>query len=301
MSTATIEADPVRAAWLEKRRDSIGSSEAAAALGMSPHEDDTPLRLYLRKIGEIEGPEENEAMWWGTEMEPLIAKRYAMEFDVKFRYEQLFLRHPEHAWMSATLDRVREDGRIVELKTIGLRSAGMLGLEGTDEVPPSWVLQVQHQMIVHGSDAADIAAVVGGQEPRFYTIHRDDRLCRLIVEREAEFWRRIQERRPPDPIPGRDGRLMAVLYPEPAGQIEASPAVQAITDRWERLGEEIREKTEERKRLHDELLRAMEHTEYALLMDGRRLKRWVVKTEDRVQPVKGSTYPQLRIVKGTSR
>ena len=52
----------------------IGASEAAAALGLSPWK--SPYSLYLEKVGEIDGPEENEHMAWGRKMEPLIAAHF---------------------------------------------------------------------------------------------------------------------------------------------------------------------------------------------------------------------------------
>lgn len=305
MSTVTVEGIKIdREAWLRERRSGIGASEIAAVLGVSPYQDDTPLNLYLHKVGLLPPKEESEAMWWGTQMEPLIARRYAERNGIRFAAEQLFLRHPEHSWMIATLDRVTEDGRVVELKTIGSRGASLLGMEGTDEVPPNWIVQTQQQLMIAEaclsdakSDAADIAAVVGGQETRFFTVRRDDRLCRQIVARGAEFWRRVEDRDPPEAIPGRDGRLLALLYPEPEGEIEASPAMQAFVDAWHDLGAEIRERKEEHERIRDELLRMMGGAEAAILMDGRRLKRSVVELPERTITMKPTTYAQLRITK----
>jgi predicted phage-related endonuclease len=63
-----------RAAWLERRRQTLGASDAAAALGLSPY--CSPLQLYLRKIGSLPEQEETEAMRWGTLLEPLLAREY---------------------------------------------------------------------------------------------------------------------------------------------------------------------------------------------------------------------------------
>lgn len=308
MTEVLIEGRPAtREEWHEKRRRGIGASEIAAVLGVSPYADDTPLNLFLRKLGRLPDKEENEAMWWGTEMEPLIARRYRMHTGCEFAHEQLFLRHPEYDWMLATIDRTTTEGRVVELKTIGHRGAGILGIDGTDEVPAGWICQVQQQLMVAEAclpgfargDEADVAAVVGGQETRFFTVRRDDRLCRQIVRRGAEFWDRVERDDPPDPVPGKDGRLMAVLYPEPAGEVEATPTIQALADAWEDLGVEVRDKDAERERLRDEILRCMRDAEVAVLMDGRRLKRTVVEGKpERTVVVKATRpYAQLRITK----
>lgn len=307
MSTVLIDGIAVdREDWLAERSKGIGASEIAAVLGISPYDDDTPLNLYLRKIGAIPPKEETEPMWWGTEMEPLIAKRYRMETGCEFIAEQLFIRHPEYPWMIATVDRITDEGRIVELKTIGQRGAGLLGLDGTDEVPAPWIIQTQQQLMVAEAnlstikgDAADIAAVVGGQETRFFTVRRDERLCRQIIARGSEFWKRVEERRPPEPKPGKDGRLLVYLYPDASGEIEATPTIQAMADAWEDLGTELGEKKREHETLRDELLRLMEMegAEYAVLMDGRRLKRIVTKLPERTQTLRPVTYSQIRVVK----
>lgn len=300
MSTITIDGKPATVEeWLAARKSGIGASEAAAVLGVSPYRNDTELSVYLRKLGLLPEVEESEAMRWGTKLEPLVAAAYVERTGCEFAAEQFFLRHPEHGHMIATLDRVTTAGKVVELKTIGARGAGMLGLDGTDETPWSWIVQVHHQLIVHGSDEADIAALVGGQEMRYFTVRRDDRLADLIVRKEAEFWRRVEERRPPEPEPGRDGRLLAYLYPEPSGEIDATPAMEALAAAWEDLGAELREKGDERDGLRDELLRAMEDAETAVLPDGRRLKRSVVggKPERTVVMRATEPYQTLRILK----
>src|SRR6185437_1023395 len=80
--------------WLAARQSGIGSSEAATACGINPY--DTPLSLYLRKIGQGEPIEETAAMRWGSRLEPVIADAYSEETGYGYQCAQLFLRHAEH-------------------------------------------------------------------------------------------------------------------------------------------------------------------------------------------------------------
>jgi putative phage-type endonuclease len=192
-----------RDAWLAERMNGIGSSEAAAAIGVNPYE--TALELYLAKLGLSDPVRETEAMRWGTRLEPVIAEAYSETTGYGFIAEQLFVRSPTHDFMTSTIDRIRDDSRIVEFKCVGYRSAHLWGEPGSDEIPPHYLVQCQHQLICTGTEELDLAALIGGNELRIYHICRDDDIAARIVEREAEFWQRVLRRPGPGPAlaPGR--------------------------------------------------------------------------------------------------
>jgi putative phage-type endonuclease len=75
MSTALKFADTKqmsREDWLKHRNKGIGGSDVSAICGLNPWR--SPLSVYLEKTGQIEAAEENEAMRWGTLLEPVVAK-----------------------------------------------------------------------------------------------------------------------------------------------------------------------------------------------------------------------------------
>jgi hypothetical protein len=72
--------DMTREQWFEERRKGIGGSDAAAVAGLSRYR--TPIQVYMEKLGLIDPPEENEAMYWGKKLEDLVAE----EFSQKERY-----------------------------------------------------------------------------------------------------------------------------------------------------------------------------------------------------------------------
>lgn len=293
--TSITESDRER--WLAERQMSIGSSEAAAAIGISPWE--TPLHLYLRKTGATPPVEETPAMRWGTLLEPVIAEEYARVTGHHFIAAQKFLRSLDRSWMTATLDRLRDDGRLVELKTVGARSASQWGDPGSDEVPVHYLIQVHHQMIVAGAEVTDVAALIAGQEMRIFTIHRDDDVAAQIVEREAEFWSRVERRDPPPVDPARDGRLMATLFPRAVGEVKLGPWGDALVEEYEFHGGEIKQHQEGRERAKVALLSAMREASSARLSDRRILTRKLVTVAEQQVTRKSYSYVDLRIRKGS--
>ena len=62
--------------WLSIRKSSIGGSEIATAIGASRWS--SQFELWAQKTGRIEkSNQSNEAMYWGTIMEPIIRDEFA--------------------------------------------------------------------------------------------------------------------------------------------------------------------------------------------------------------------------------
>jgi putative phage-type endonuclease len=285
-----------RDAWLAERQRSIGGSEAAAAIGVSPYE--SALGLYLRKIGAASPVRETEAMRWGTRLEPAIAEAYQEATGHSFIAAQQFLRSPDHEWMTATIDRVRDDRRLIEFKTAGIRSAHLWGEPGTDEIPIQYMVQVHHQLVVAGAEVADVATLIGGQELRIYTIDRDDDVAARIVEREAEFWSRVERRDPPPVDPGRDGDLMATLFPRAVGEVDLGPVGCTLFAEYEYYSREIKVAQEGREKAKVELLALMKDAASARLGDGRIITRKIINVEGRTIVRHPYSYVDLRLRKG---
>lgn len=182
--------------FLANRRTGIGGSDVAPILGLSPWK--TPLDVYLEKRGEGGEQPDNEAMLWGRALEPAIRQEYANRTGRVVHIPDGVVRHPKLSWMIANLDGATSDGRVFEAKTA--RSGTGWGEPGTDEVPQSYLLQVQHYMAVTGYLVADIAVLIGGSDFRVYEVPADPELHAMLVDAESEFWQRVQDGNPPDPV-----------------------------------------------------------------------------------------------------
>jgi putative phage-type endonuclease len=200
----TSTADLSHEEWLELRQLGVGGSDAAAVLGLSPYK--TNFALWEEKTG-LRAPEDlsdNEAVHWGNVLEEPVAQEFARRTGRKVRRVNAMLRHPEHPFMLANIDReiVAEDGgkpEILECKTAGHWAANseQWGPTDTDLVPAPYLVQTMHYLAVTGRDRARIAALIGGQELRLYTVERNEDLIAALIEREREFWHAVETRTAP--------------------------------------------------------------------------------------------------------
>ena len=211
-----------RAAWLDVRRQGIGSSDAAAAVGLNPYQ--SPLALWLNKTGRQDqtSPAKDpdaDPLYWGTQLEQFVAEHYTRQTGRKVRRCNAVLQHPEYPWMLANIDREvvgTSDVQLLECKTAGMNGARLW----RDGVPEYVQLQVQHQLAVTGKQAADVAVLLCGNDFKCYRIERDDELISRLIELEQQFWQYVVT----DTSPPADGSASAAqalqsLYPTSSGSV----------------------------------------------------------------------------------
>ena len=213
--------DLSREDWLSVRRNGIGSSDAAAAVGLNPYK--AQLALWMEKTGRddlfapIDVNDESTPVYWGTLLEPIVAASYVKRTGNRVRKVNAVLQHPDHPFLLANLDREIigvPEVQILECKTAGVQGARLW----KDGVPEYVVLQVQHQLAVTGKRAADVAVLIGGQELQIHRIKRDDLLIERLIQLEEVFWGYVQSDVAP-PVDGSDSADQALrrLYPNDVG------------------------------------------------------------------------------------
>lgn len=130
-------------------------SDSAAVCGRSAWR--TALEVWLDKTGQLPDLPPSPQMEWGLRLEPAIAEAYSERTGLDLSSPSL-CRHPQYPWMLASIDRlVSGPPKVVELKTASPFAAGEWGDPGTDEIPESYLIQVQHQLAVCGLQVADVA------------------------------------------------------------------------------------------------------------------------------------------------
>lgn len=210
--------------WLAVRKGGIGSSDAAAAIGLNPYK--SQLELWLEKTGrdgslpKLDPHDEESPAYWGNILEPIVAAHYTKRSGNRVRRINAVLQHPnpDLPWMLANIDREvigATDVQILECKTAGINGA-RLWKEG---VPEYVQLQVMHQLAVTGKKAADVAVLLGGQHLEIHRIERDEQMITRLIELERKFWEYVVNDTPP-PADGTDSADTALrcLYPEDSGQ-----------------------------------------------------------------------------------
>ena len=142
------------------RMTGIGSSDIAAVVGLHPYR--SALDVWAVKRGIFEEPDlkDKVPVQVGIYMEPFIAHYYAATTGFPLADGGGTHTHPDHPWMLATPDRevpryAFQDypGHLVELKTVGWRSAYRWGEGGEDVMPPEYQVQCRWQMAVRGTGA----------------------------------------------------------------------------------------------------------------------------------------------------
>lgn len=208
--------------WLDVRKRGIGSSDAAAAVGLHPYK--APLTLWLEKTGrdaglpKVDPNDETSPMYWGTLLEPIVAAHYTRRTGLRVRRINAVLQHPQEPWMLANVDREvigSPDVQLLECKTAGYHGARLW----EDGVPEYVQLQVLHQLAVTGKQAADVAVLICGQELRIHRIERDEKVIAQLIELERRFWRCVETGTAP-PADGSDSadQALRALYPQDNGQ-----------------------------------------------------------------------------------
>jgi predicted phage-related endonuclease len=186
-------------AWLEKRKSSIGGSDAGAIMGFAG-KFGSPLTVFLQKKGLEKGKEMSPAAKRGKLLEPLVRDWFADAFPsaVIERVPYMFYGGGKiPVFMSANVD-----GLILAKEPITIgdeQCIGLGGLEikssrdgydfGEDEIPDSYYAQVQHYMAVLGLDWFVVSAAILSKEAiQNYIIPRNNEFIFDLIQKETEFW-----------------------------------------------------------------------------------------------------------------
>jgi putative phage-type endonuclease len=261
-----------RGQWLEVRKGGIGSSDAAAAIGLSPYK--SRLELWLEKTGRAAANDDHKGMddprFWGTLLEPYVAVAYQQKTDRKVRKVNAVLQHPTFPFMLANIDRevVGSAGvQILECKTAGEFGSRLW----KDGVPQYVQLQVQHQLAVTGKAAADVAVLLCGQKLEVHRIERDEEVISRLVVLESQFWEYVVTDIPP-PADGSESAARALrhLYQgndttlDFTGNAELGNTFDALAD----LDQEIAAKGRDAERLKQAIQQAMGDASKAAFANG---------------------------------
>lgn len=219
--------------WHANRKQGVGGSDCAAALGQSRWK--SPYQLYCEKRGELEPVKQNWDMRRGKIMEPLLRQHYADTTGRTVKIIKGILVHPEFDFIRYSPDGLSDDRRLQEFKTA--RSGKEWGDAGTDNIPQEYVLQVQHGLLVTGYEVADISVSIGGGEPQYFEVEADRELQGMIIDGLHEFWRRVKEGDAPEATTAED---VARRHPKanPEG-IFATPDIIQVIDHLKNIRNEL--------------------------------------------------------------
>ena len=182
------------------RKRYIGSSDAAAILGMDPYR--TAYDVWLEKTGKVDGFEGNAATEAGNLLERACLDWVAPQLSPFDRDVMEF---------SGDLIANFDGLSIAKIFTVEAKSSGIVGpanagygdvTEGPCvEIPDANVIQVHHQMIVAGPccDIAYVPVLIGGRGFRLYTVPRLRDFAEVVWESGTRFMERHVKTDTPPP------------------------------------------------------------------------------------------------------
>lgn len=187
---------------LKAHANGIGSSEAAAAIGLNPHK--SQLELWTEKSGRkapgCDPPCMVIASPAPTDPSGTTAHRchngVGVSVGVGGGSPPRVVRHPTLPFMLATAPLELTNDPNVELMEYSICEAFQRG-ERNGGMPGYVRLQVQHQLAVTGKAAADVAVMAAGHEPEIFRIERDDEAIARLIVLEARFWSYVEAGAPP--------------------------------------------------------------------------------------------------------
>lgn len=201
-----------REEWLRYRKSGIGGSDVAAILGISKW--NSAISLWLDKTNQTNEPvEENEAMQWGTIMEPIIRNHFAEVTGKTVVEVKAMLQHPEYPFMLADVDGLTEDDEghpaILEIKTASEYKRS----EWENDIPSYYQTQVQHYLCVTGVQKAYVAVLIGGNSFKVYEVDADAEIQSMLIAVEKDLWNKVQNMIRPE-LDGSDAakNLLDSLY-----------------------------------------------------------------------------------------
>lgn len=190
----------------------IGGTDAAAICGQSRWK--TILSVWAEKTGRVKPADIGDRLpvKLGLKMEQIVCELFTEETGKKLHRVNETIFHPQHNYLAANIDRrvVGEDA-IFEAKTCSVRlSKEWQG----DEIPPDYIFQCLHYLMVTGKQRCYLAVLIGNEDFKIKVIDRDEKLLTSLFQREILFWKDyVEADLMPLVVSYKDGDLISQLYP----------------------------------------------------------------------------------------
>jgi putative phage-type endonuclease len=185
-----------REQWLKERKTYIGGSDLGAIIGVNKYR--SALDVYLEKTSAHVEEVNNDATYWGSALEEVVAQEYSKRMNLPVEIETTLLRHPKHEFLAANIDRwVDSKKYVLECKTTSFMNAKEWGEEGTDQLPETYLIQVAWYAAICDVPKVDIAVLIGGQDFRIYEYERNKEFEDKLIKIACNFWHHHVEKRIP--------------------------------------------------------------------------------------------------------
>lgn len=228
-------------AWHDERRQGLGSSDVAAALGLSTYA--RPIDVWEQKRGLVEPRGDTVFLEWGRRLEPVIAQAAEDATGIRWTSWLGAIRCKRWPIAFTHLDRRGRDldGAMAALEAkSGMQTRGW-GDPGTYSIaeahliiPPGYAIQAAHHLLCTDYARVYVAALIGYRDFRLYRLERDEGFLDDLLADERAWWDlHITQGVAPDPDGSEAYRdhLRRRMGPITDAEPSATPEQQAIAQR----------------------------------------------------------------------
>lgn len=209
--------------WLKLRQKGIGGSDSAAVCGFNRY--CSPLEVWLRKTGRKDAEPDNDAMYFGRMLEPLIREEFSRRAGLKVQTCPFIFASKQYPFMIANIDGVvtEKDGTksLLEIKTTNSFTTARELEDGG--LPVEWYFQISHYFLVTELKKAYLAVLIGGSQFKYQVVERDEETIENIIALQNYFWNEYVLKDVPPPADYNSGESLATLYPESDGSTVILP------------------------------------------------------------------------------
>lgn len=220
-----------------ERLRGLGGSDAAAILGLSKF--NTALDVWMQKTGRKDPTEDNPILRRGRLLEPVVRAEYELETGLTVQPGK-FLVHRSIPWMIGHTDGHPMDGErgpgVFEGKSANVYKIR----EWDEEAPLAAQVQLQHYIEVADLPWGSVAGLLGGLEFKYQNFDRNLDFIGGLIEREAAFWKLVENDTPPEPVAA-DAATLSRLWETIEGKsIDLPEEAIAIDRQWVKAKADIK-------------------------------------------------------------
>lgn len=214
--------------WLERRRGSIGGSDAGIILGFNKYR--SAYNLWAEKTGKFipEDISDREAVRTGNDLEQYVAERFSEASGKKVQRSNAVIYNDQYPFAHANIDRkIVGENAGLECKTTS--SWEILDQCKNNDFPDLWYCQMVHYMMVTGSEKWYLAVLILGRGFYWFTIERNDSEIEALAQAEKDFWRMVETEEEPT-VDGTDSTSEAIQMIFPKGRSEKEIDLSAVSN-----------------------------------------------------------------------
>lgn len=273
--------------WHKLRSKGIGGSDIGAILGVNKYR--SLVDVYLDKT-EGKKVEDNNAMFWGRILEPIIRAEFQKKHSEEYQ-TYLVPYSLKYGVLRANVDGLIYNNNTQKWGVLEIKTANQFTAKEWSDgvVPQSYYAQVMHYLAVTGLDYAIIVVLIGGSDYREFYIERNEDEVKAIKEVAEDFWNTYII---PQKIPAPDGsdsyseyqRELLAKYETFSNRVELDDDMNKLLDESEDKKQQIKELEKEVKETEQKLMQLIIDNQADLAESDKYKVKLVTQNRTKVGP-----------------